>query len=74
MERYQQILLPCPATSKSSWNKCVASGTSLVYLWNSLQRNLNHDQLWVIRDTKLNKDISQDEFNNIVCKLKGWMK
>jgi hypothetical protein len=72
--RYQQILLPCEATSKSYHNKVVASANSLIELWETLQRALNHDQVWVIRDTKLNKSLTREEFHQIITKIKGWDK
>jgi hypothetical protein len=69
------ILLSCPATRQEAWGKVVGEGDSLLEVFDKTgwaPVNISWEQLWELRDTKQNKTISKDEYENIVRKLKGW--
>lgn len=65
------MLLPCKGTSTRYHNTSVASGNSIVELWERLDRSLYTDQKWNVLDTKTGKTLTPEEFNTIVCRLKG---
>lgn len=74
MGRYRQVLLPCEATSRSYHNAIVSSADSIVALYDCLERGLNWDQVWIVKDERTGKTMTREEFYSLVNRLKGWDK
>jgi hypothetical protein len=66
--RYQLILDPCEATSKSYWNKAIAEGNSLMELHRNMP-GLDYTQQRHVLDSKTGKRLTCDEFLDIVHRL-----
>lgn len=72
--RYQMMLTPCVATNRTSWHVVIASADTILGLWNQIgwRSNLDADQTFVIVDSKKGTTLTEEEYKNLVNKLKGW--
>lgn len=65
--RYQMILDPCEATSKSAWGTVICKADTIKELdQRSGWQGLLSDQQWHVKDTLRDKNISREEFYVIV--------
>lgn len=68
------MLTPCEATRKSAWHTVIASADSILALWDQIgwrPPGLSWDQVIVIHDSKLGKTMTEQEYGDLVKRLKG---